>query len=70
MSLIESKGQSFVIRIWLEKSGLESEPFHWRGHITHVFSNERIYFEDLDDLAPFISRYIDTMTKKPPPSGE
>ena len=56
---------SFVIRIWTEEEATETEDVIWRGHITHIPSNERRYFEKLDTVTEFISYY----TKPPGPPG-
>ena len=57
MDRLESNTHSFVIKIWLEDEELAS----WRGHITHVPSGQRCYFEELDRIAMFIAPYLETM---------
>lgn len=55
MKLSESKTQSFIVRIWREEDGHST----WRGHITHVPSGEKKYFQELSDITNFIKRYLD-----------
>ena len=52
---------SFVIRIWIEEPGDESSSALWRGHITHVLSGKRRYFQDLDVVATFVTQYLAEM---------
>jgi hypothetical protein len=58
----ETPIHSFTIRLWLEGRFEEwpasTNKTRWRGHITHIPSKTRRYFEDLDDLKPFISSYL------------
>jgi hypothetical protein len=58
MNKRETPIHSFTIRLWLEDVSAVSEKPRWRGHITHIPSKTRRYFEDLDDLKPFISSYL------------
>jgi hypothetical protein len=50
---------SFVVRIWLEEAADETGHSLWRGHITHVPSNTRRYFQDPDTMQTFIARYME-----------
>lgn len=54
----ETSRRSFVIHIWLEEQGEATRSPKWRGDITHIFSNQRRYFEDLDDIRRFIEPYL------------
>jgi hypothetical protein len=54
----ETPIHSFTIRLWLEEVSATPEQARWRGHITHIPSNTRRYFEDLDDIKSFISSYL------------
>ena len=60
MNLYEHNTCSFIIKIWLEETD-EPTHRHWRGHITHVFSGKRRYFEDLPAIAGFIEPYLTKM---------
>ena len=57
--LYEFSTHAFVIKIWLE------DGLRWRGHITHVPSGERKYFEELDEIEEFIIPYLETMGIRP-----
>lgn len=61
MDLTESTTQSFIIKIWIEETVQEAGRATWRGHITHVPSNERRYVRDLDDVTAVIGTYLDAM---------
>jgi hypothetical protein len=52
---------SFVIRIWLEESADEAGRTIWRGHITHVFTKKRRYFQRLDEISPFIQPFLEQL---------
>ena len=53
------ESHSFIIKIWLEESLEEADEATWRGHITHVPSQERRYLQTLDDVVDFIGPYLD-----------
>ena len=57
--LPETSVHSFVIRVWLEETIDEAEEPKWRGHITHVPSNQRRYFDSLEDIKPIVKSYLD-----------
>jgi hypothetical protein len=56
MDLAESKVHSFIIKLWLEG---DATTFVWHGHITHVPSGERRYFNKLSGITDFVSEYLD-----------
>jgi hypothetical protein len=58
MPLSKFDRHSFVIRIWLEESAEETGRTNWRGHITHVQSGQRKYFNELADVQSFIITYL------------
>lgn len=58
MELLESHTHSFVIKIWLEETAAEAGRAVWRGHITHVPSNARRYFDEFDQIERFIVPYL------------
>jgi hypothetical protein len=58
MDLSETSTQSFIIKIWLEETAPEAGWAVWRGHITHVPSNQRQYIKSLDEIAWFIASYL------------
>jgi len=54
---LEQVSFTFILKIWLEETTSAGGPARWRGHITHVPSGERRYFEDLDAVTAFIQHY-------------
>lgn len=64
MDSLEATSHPFVVRIWLEESAQEAHRAAWRGHITHVPSGERRYFQRLDDMASFVALYLERMGVK------
>lgn len=58
MDLLESSNQSFIIKIWIEETAEEAGDVIWRGHITHVNSGERHYFDAPDDILIFMMPYL------------
>jgi hypothetical protein len=62
MDLKESKVHSFIIKLWLEG---DTNPLVWHGHITHVPSGERRYFQKLSGITDFVSEYIDGRNTQP-----
>ncbi len=59
MEILDADISSFVIRAWIEESGNEQCGATWRGHITHVASGKRRYFQDLQYIASFITPYLE-----------
>jgi len=64
MDLYEAGSHSFIIRIWMEEIVEEMGRATWRGHITHVASGDRRYFEDLDGVVRFIGTYLESMNSR------
>lgn len=58
MDLMEETIHSFIIRLWLEEHSEEPRRSKWRGHITHIPSNQRKNFDDLDDMKHFVASYL------------
>lgn len=52
---------AFVIRVWLEEGDSSTGDCRWRGHITHVLSSHRLYFEDLKEMNAFVEQYLEQM---------
>lgn len=46
--------QSFVARIWLERT--DDEVPKWRGHIQHIQGSEETYFQDLVEMSVFMEQ--------------
>lgn len=57
----EEKRCSFIIRIWSEEVHAQSAQIKWRGHITHIPSNERIHFDNFDTIMQFIQSHLDQL---------
>lgn len=57
-NLPEETMWSFVIRIWLEDI-MEDGQIVWRGHITHVSSNQRRHFDDLENMQQFVKSFLE-----------
>jgi hypothetical protein len=49
---------SFVIRLWREETAVGPEGAIWRGHVTHVPSGERHYFQDMASLDGVFESYL------------
>jgi hypothetical protein len=60
----ESGAHPFIVKVWLEETAEEAGLASWRGHITHVPSGRRQYFQDLDGIAAFVAPYLEQMEVK------
>lgn len=58
--LPEVNTHSFVIRVWLEEPANNTAQTKWRGHITHVPSNQRRYFDSLEDIKPIVKSFLES----------
>jgi hypothetical protein len=58
----------FILRIWRERREIEQASPKWRGVITHLTSEKKQYFEELDKISEFIIPFIEEMglTAQPP----
>ncbi len=61
MDTYESNTHSFIVKVWLEDADDQDDRPTWRGHVTHVPSNQRRYVEDLNGISKFISGYLERM---------
>jgi hypothetical protein len=52
------EAHSFIVRVWLEEDSPGST--HPRGHVAHVLSDTRRYFDDFSELTDFIASYLDS----------
>ncbi len=64
LDLFEANTHPFIIKVWLEETAQQAGVAMWRGHITHVPSDERHYLKDLDDITAFITPYLEGMGVK------
>lgn len=62
--LLDDGSHSFVVKIWLEETQGESGQAKWRGHVTHVLTGERIYFEKMGIIIDFIIPYLEEVGVK------
>jgi hypothetical protein len=53
----DTTAHTFVVRLWMEDSD-EPGVRRWRGHVTDVIDEERMYVNDLDEILGFISRRL------------
>jgi hypothetical protein len=58
MNQLESETHSFITRIWLEEKNEKLDYILWRGHITHIPSGKRLYFQDLDTMLAFVKSHL------------
>jgi hypothetical protein len=61
MNSLEATIHSFIIKIWIEEITCKNGEAIWRGHITHVPSNVRVYITQLRDISVFIAPYLEAM---------
>ena len=55
MSVPEPNSHSFIVKVWIEETAEETGAIAlWRGHVVHVLSGERCYFQDFDTMLKFI----------------
>jgi hypothetical protein len=54
----EKNTHTFVIKIWLEEIIGKYKFYHWRGHIMHIPSGERKYFDKLSKVTQIITGYL------------
>jgi hypothetical protein len=52
---------SFIVKVWREETIEKTNEVKWRGHITHVSSGERQYFQNLPGILTFIMPYLERM---------
>ncbi|HEX8917107.1 MAG TPA: hypothetical protein VF898_01265 [Chloroflexota bacterium] len=58
MDAPEEVTHSFIVKVWMEDVEAETGSTVWRGRITHVSDGEVRYLKDLNDIPPFIRRYL------------
>jgi hypothetical protein len=49
---------TFVVKVWSEELHTEAGTILWRGHVTHVSSGSRRYFQQLGDVLRFIDSFL------------
>ncbi|MEZ4733108.1 MAG: hypothetical protein R3E79_38925 [Caldilineaceae bacterium] len=61
MDVYERNTCSFIVKVWVDPNTDSTGQPRWRGHVTHVFTGQRQYFEDLVTLVKFITLYLERM---------
>lgn len=61
MELYEHNTCAFIVKVWVERSDEQADQSFWRGYITHVFSGNRQYFEEMSMITKFITPYLAEM---------
>jgi hypothetical protein len=64
MDSLEPDTQSFIVKVWVEDGIETGNQSAWRGHITHVSSQERHYLKDLGEIEDFIAPHLEEMGVK------
>lgn len=59
MNQFEANAQSFIVRLWCEHEDVTGHPQKWRGHIDHVPSGARRYFQELSAISQIIAEFVD-----------
>jgi len=63
---IEPDTHSFILKVWLLRHEGARGGQNWRGHLTHVASNQRLYFESFLELNHLLTPYLEKMGVKLP----
>jgi hypothetical protein len=50
---------AFILRIWVEKREDSTAKLKWRGVMEHVESEERFYFDRVDEVEKYLSSYLE-----------
>jgi hypothetical protein len=62
---IQPNTHSFVIKVWVNEVIQEQEPIVWQGRITHVPSGQVRHFVNVDEIAAFVTPYLQQLGVKP-----
>jgi hypothetical protein len=54
---------SFIVRIWQEQREFSSSPPEWRGVIEHIPDGERQYFQQIEEILPFMQIFINANSR-------
>ena len=69
MDTREHEMHSFIVKLWLDEVGDETERLFWHGSITHVPSGDRRTLKALSDIGGFIERYLPNPEDKSGPGS-
>ncbi|MEW5960306.1 MAG: hypothetical protein AB1801_21480 [Chloroflexota bacterium] len=61
---------SFIVRIWPEAVDHEDRIIVWRGSIDQVGSDNRFYFNNLDQIGSFIQNQLGLAAREAPDGQE
>ena len=61
LDLPEPTRQSFILRVWVERTTEEAGQATWRGRIVHVPSGVQALVDDLDQVGLFVAGYLGRM---------
>ena len=64
VEFFEEDTQVFILRFWFEPREIEGAESEWRGVIEHVKSGERRYFQNLELIPSFVSKFFDGINKQ------
>jgi hypothetical protein len=67
VDVYEITTHSFIVKLWREQQREDGNHFIWRGHITHVPSGTRRYLRDLNEIALFMTPYLEGMQVRADP---
>ena len=56
---IEPLTHAFVLKLWLIDQQERQGKRAWRGHLVHVATGERIYFDNMSQLNNRLLQYLD-----------
>jgi hypothetical protein len=57
---IETNTHVFIVKLWLDEIDAMGQAF-WRGHITHVPSGARRYFDNLTSIESILGPYLEAL---------
>ncbi len=58
---IEPDTHSFIVKFWLDEQDPDDNNIVWRGHITHVATGQRKYYNNLREMNGFLIPHLQNM---------
>ena len=55
---VQPSPHSFIVRMWREEPGNDLHQEIWRGYVTHIPGDERLYFTDVNKIIGFINSWL------------
>ena len=65
MDSIQPKTHSFIVKVWVNDTSQATGQTAWQGRITHVPSGRVHYFVHVDEIAAFVTPYLQQLGVKP-----